>query len=146
MAEILKAIVERDFMTAYKMKQEEVKNTLKLLKSAISTWEKANPGKETTDEVVVTIIGSEIKKRNQAIDAYSKSNDLVAQANMAKEQAELYILQKYMPQPLTDEEITNEIETVKATNPERLMPAVMQHFSKNFKGRYDARYVQSLIK
>jgi uncharacterized protein YqeY len=143
----LQAKIEVEFISAFKAKETIKKDTLGIVKSKISEWAKANPEKIISDTDVVTILASEIKKRNQTIDMYSTQlNNEQAKANMAKEQVELYILQSFLPQQLTEEQILAEIEAIKATNPAKLMPAVMQHFSKNFKGQYDNKQLQTLIK
>jgi uncharacterized protein YqeY len=143
---LLQAKIEAEFISAFKAKDTVKKDTLGIVKSKISEWLKAHPTVAISDGDIVTILASEIKKRNQTIDMYSTQLDNEqAKANMAKEQLEIYILQSFLPQQLSDEEIKIEIENVKATSPAKLMPAIMQHFSKNFKGRYDNKHLQTLI-
>ena len=77
---------------------------------------------------------------------YATNLSDAAQTNMVNEIAEKTILETYLPAQLSDEDIRHEILEIKEQNPPNLMGAVMQHFNKNFKGQYDNKKLQELLK
>lgn len=145
---MLNKIIEQAFLEAYKAKDTIRKNTLGIIKSRISEWkaDKKNTGKEISDQDIISILSSEVKKRNQAIDLYSKNESDTAQKHIESELQEISILKAFLPKQMTSDEMAAEIDKVKATNPERLIAAVMQHFNKNFKGSFDNKELQDLLK
>jgi uncharacterized protein YqeY len=143
---MLQQKIEAAYIAAFKAKDIVQKNILSIVKSKITEWTKLNPGKELSDVDVIGIVSSEIKKCNQTVDACRGAETVSAVNALQQGLREIEILTTFLPAQLTEADIVAEIEAIKATNPARLMPAVMQHFSKNFKGQYDAKLLQSLIK
>lgn len=142
---MIKIKIEAEFLTAFKNRDIVRKNTLGIVKSKMTEWSKTNPGKEISNSDITSILSSEIKKRNQTIEMYAGQFNEQALENKARELKEIDILREFLPTQMTEAEIVAEIEKIKATNPSKLMPTVMQHFSKNFKGQYDNKILQSLI-
>lgn len=141
---MLKTTIEKDFITAFKAKDAVKKNTLGILKTAITNSEKAAPGKEITDEVIFGIIASEIKKRNQTLDLIS-GKDMTETVTILN--TEIEVLNSYLPAQMTDEEMTIEINKIVLTIPagQNAMGVVMKHFNTNFKGKYDNKRLKDLI-
>lgn len=96
----LSETVDQDFQAALKNKDEAVISTLRLLKSELI--KKAKEGKEVTGEMELQVLKSQIKQRRESIVEYQKGGreDLVNQ-----EQAELTILEKYLPPQLSEEAV-----------------------------------------
>ena len=121
----LKQKVEDDTKRALKNQESILLSTLRMLISAIrnkqiekrsklakgGTTEDLERFAELTDEEVIEVIRSEVKKRREAIIEYEKGGrkDLADKENM-----ELLILQKYMPKELSDEEIEKIVEEILA--------------------------------
>ena len=147
---MLKQTIEADFITAYKAKETLKKNTLGLVKSRMSEWaaDKKNTGKEILEMDIIDILNSEVKKRNQAIEMYQTNGTESALENAAKEKEELVILKFYLPTQMTEEAIRTEISTIKAqlAEPGKLMQMVMKHFNSNYKGQFDNKQLQELLK
>lgn len=77
--------------------------TLRFLLSQIHNVKIAK-GSELSDQEVEMEIVKEVKRHRESIIAYEGGN----RADLAeKEKAELAVLEKYLPEPLTDAEITN---------------------------------------
>jgi len=108
---MLKEKIQEDLNSALKEKKELEVSVLRLLLSAIFNKEKEKRYKlskekpelkeeelekesELTDEKVIDVISSEIKKRKESILEFEKGKrmDLVE-----KEKAEMEVLQKYLP-------------------------------------------------
>ncbi len=103
----LKEKIEQDFVAARKAKNEVVVSTLGMLKSAVTNAEIAGMRKSFTDEDVLKVIASEIKKHKDSIAEYEKGGrvDLAS-----KEKAEMEVLAKYMPAELSEEELKRIVE------------------------------------
>ena len=89
-------------------------STLRLLLSEVKYAEIAQ-GKPLDDSKILNVVGKEIKRRRESIEAFKKGNrnDLVSQ-----EEAELSILKEYLPEQMSREEIITAarqtIDTVQA--------------------------------
>lgn len=98
---MLEEKIERDFIEAYKAKDEVVIRVLRLVKTAIKN-ERVARMKDLTDDEVLAILVKQAKQRKDSIVQFSsaKREDLVA-----TEEAELTVLQRYLPQPITGAEL-----------------------------------------
>ena len=97
--------LNEDYIKAFKAKDPKYK-TLNMIRAAVKQVE-VDTRKELTDEDVIKIFKSEVKKRKDSIEAYTKGNrqDLVE-----IEEKEIEIIAPYLPAQL-DESIVR--ETVK---------------------------------
>ena len=115
----LKQQIHQDLNEAIKKKEEQKSLVLRMLSAAILNREKEKRYKlskekpefskedlvkesQLTDEEVIEVISSEIKKRKEAVLEYKKGErgDLAE-----KEKNEIEILQEYLPEQLSEEEI-----------------------------------------
>jgi len=131
------------------MKSEQTERvwTLRMLIASLKNKEiELRPKKQKLSEEIVTeVIKQEIKKRKEAIEMFKKGNreDLVL-----KEKKELEILEKYLPEQLSDDELKELVKQtkikIKAEGPSdfgKLMGAVM----KETKGRADGLKVKQMV-
>ena len=95
--------IQRGREEALKGRQAEVLGILRVLWSSIRT-EEIDARKELNDEEIIGIISRHVKQLQDALIDFTKGGraDLVE-----KTQREIQLLQSYLPQQLTDEEITN---------------------------------------
>lgn len=98
-----------------------------------------DPEKEIPDADVLGIIQKVAKELEEEKASYVVANRPEQAEEVAKEQA---CLAKFVPAQLTEEEIRKII----ATLPDHSMPAIMKHFSANYKGRVDMRLVGKIAK
>ncbi len=93
--------IEEDYKKAFKARQADVVSTLRMLRAALKNWQ-IDSKEEFTDENVLKIISSEVKKRKDSIVEYERGNrpDLAE-----KEKAEMDLLMKYMPEQMGEEEV-----------------------------------------
>jgi uncharacterized protein YqeY len=119
-------------------------SVLRLLISAVHNTEIARQAK-LEDADIYGVIAKEIRQRQESIDAFKqgKRDDLVAQ-----EEAEMAILQGYLPQQMTKEEIIAEaqkvIAEVGASGPGdkgKVMPKLIAQL----KGRADGRLINEVV-
>ena len=76
-------------------------STLRLLLSAFN-YEKIEKQRDLTDEEELVVIRREAKKRKEAVEMYKKAG---AEERAVKEEAELKILQEYLPPEMEEDEL-----------------------------------------
>ncbi len=103
----LKEKIKNDFKETFKAKDFFSLSVLKMLNAAIANAEIAKNREELSEEELVGVISSEAKKRKDAIEQYKKGgrDDLAA-----KEEKELEILEKYLPEQLSEEKIKEVVQ------------------------------------
>ncbi len=109
---MLKERIQSDLKAAFSAGEETKVSTLRLLLSAIQYAEVAGKEKRIlSDDDVMDVISREVKKRTEAIDEYKKGGraDLVE-----KESQEKVLLEHYMPEQLSDDELENLIREAAA--------------------------------
>jgi len=160
---MLKVKIREDFKKFLKEKKEIEVSTLRMLNAAIFNREKEKRYKlskekpelkekdlekesQLTDEEIVQVIFSEVKKRKEAILLFEKGKreDLAK-----KEKKEMEILKKYLPKQLSEEEIKKiaqeVIKKIGAKEPKdigRVMGALMP----KVKGKADGSLVSKIVK
>ena len=141
----MKDKIAKDIVAAMKDKDKVALETLRMVKGAIQL-EEIKVKKELTDEDVALVIGKQIKTRKESIVEFEKGNrqDLIEKAN-----AEIAVLEKYMPEQLSEEEIIKVIETaineLNASAPSD-MGKVMGKVTPLLKGKADMGLVSKLVK
>lgn len=96
----------KDFKEAMKNKEIIKKNTIQLLRACVLNKEK-NLQRELTDNETLEVIASELKKRKEVLKVY-EDKEAIKQIEIIKE--EISILEKYMPEQISEEELDNIIE------------------------------------
>lgn len=135
-----------DEMRAAMKERDRTKvGTLRMLMTAIKNAEVEKIG-ELSDEEVLDVIGKEAKRRREAIDAYGAAGrtDLVD-----KETAELGVLEAYLPERLSEEElariVAEAIAEAGATSPKQ-MGEVMKVVMPTVRGRADGAAVSAMVR
>ena len=105
--------IQADLVAAMKTKDEVRLSAIRMLKTALLKY-KADSMKEADDAAEMQILNSLVKQRKDSIDQFGKAGreDLVA-----KEAAELAVLEAYMPQAATPQEIAAAIASAIGANP-----------------------------
>lgn len=97
--------VRADLQQATKEKDPERVGALRLLVSALGYLEKTGKAVAEADELAV--LKTEAKKRKEAIEAYEKAGRA---ERVAVEQNELDVIEKYIPQQASDQEVRAVVE------------------------------------
>lgn len=106
----LKEKIIADMTQAMKDKNAVKLSVLRLAKAAIMKFEVAGSKKvEATDEDVLKILAREIKQRKDSIEAYKKGG---REEQAAAEEAEMKILQSYLPEQMSEDELKNVVSRV----------------------------------
>jgi uncharacterized protein YqeY len=108
----LKARLRTDLTASMKARDTTATATLRMALAAVTTAEVAgDTAKELTDDEVVAVLGREVRKRREAAEAF----DGAGRTELAdRERAEAEVLGRYLPQPLSDGELTEAIAAARA--------------------------------
>ena len=141
----LKEKITVDMQDAMRSKDSEKLNAIRLLQSSIKQKE-VDDRVEIDDTMILNIIEKMLKQRRDSIEAFKKANrnDLVA-----KEEFEVKLLQTYMPEPLSSEDVEKEIDSaIKASDAKSMkdMGAVMSAVKLKVSGRANMAEVSQKIK
>ncbi len=134
-----------DLKAAMKAQEKDKLSVIRMIKGAIQ-MEELNKKHQLSDDEVISIIAKQIKSRKEAIVEFEKANrtDLVDQ-----NKHEIEILNTYMPEQLSEEEIIKVIDEAFAKiNPtsERDMGKIIGSISPSLKGKADMGLVSKLVK
>lgn len=145
---MLKDQLQEDMKDAMRAHEELRLSTIRMLKSAIQYYEiqKGGAGYEATDEDVLEVVGKEVKKRRESVELYEKGNN---QPAADKEKQEIEILQKYLPEQMSEEEVRALVkDAVAKTGASSMqdMGKVMGALMPQVKGKADGTMVSTLVK
>lgn len=123
-------------------------SVIRFILSGITYYEiqKGGAGYEATDEDVMAVINKEVKQRKDSIEQFQNAGrqDLVD-----KEQAELTILETYLPEQMSEEEVKKLVgEAVAQTGASAPsdMGKVMGALMSKVKGKADGTLVSRLVR
>ena len=141
----LKETLNNDIKTAMKAKDKETLAVLRMIKTAVQAAE-IDKKEELNAEEELTILAREAKQRRESLAEFVKAgrDELVV-----KTEAEIEIVERYLPKQLSVEEVKEVIATVAekigaTTQKEfgKLMGAVMQEL----KGKADGNVIKEQVK
>lgn len=138
--------INKDYIEAKKNHDTLRESVLNLLKSNIKYKEIEAKGKGKTleDNDIIDLIKQEIKKRKESIELYKQGG---RQELVEKESLELKILQEYLPEQLSEEEIkailVKIIENIGAVNMKDF-GKVMKEAMKDLKGKADGETIRKI--
>lgn len=130
-----------DIKTAMRERNKVALNTLRALKTAITnaTIEKAGTDTQLQENEIVNIIRKQIKQRQDSISQFEQAG----RCELAEiEKLEIGILEKYLPTPLTDEEIISAVEAAiseSGATSKKDMGTVMKLLQEKTGGRADGK-------
>lgn len=138
--------IPEDLKSALKNQNALELTVLRMLQSAIKNKEIENKKRELSDEEVIAVISTEIKKRREAAKEYEKVGRPDAAAT---ESAEVDVLMKYMPEQMGEEEILSFVSaaiTQSGAQGMKDMGKVMKEVIPKVKGKADGALVNRLVK
>ncbi len=142
--------IKAKLIESMKAKDEQATGTLRLINAAIKDKDiearpKGNPN-GIDDSAVMRLLQSMIKQRKESIEMYRQGHrdDLAA-----KEQAEVDIIQSFLPQQMTEEEMKvaiRDVITQTGATSVKDMGKVMGTVKAKYAGRMDMGRASGLIK
>jgi len=142
----LKERIVKDMTAAMKSKEAARLSTLRMMKAAVQNRE-IEKGKPLTDEELTRALQSLVKQRRDSVEQYERAG----RAELAeKERAEIAVIEEYLPQAATREEIESAVEEAIAetgATSMKEMGAVMKSAQARLAGRNaDGRTVSETVK
>ena len=144
----LQATIVEEVKTAMRAKDSARLTTLRFLQAAIKQKE-IDERKVLTDTDVMAIIEKQIKQRRESIAAFEKAGRL---ETAAQETAEIVVLQAFLPQAASQEEvfaaIDEAIEQAKASGMQgpAVMGKVMATLKQSLAGRAEMSAISQQVK
>jgi uncharacterized protein YqeY len=121
------------------------KRTLRMALSAIRLAE-VDKGRQLDEQEILSILQKEVKTRQEAIDEARGANRPQLEADA---QAEIEVLQEYLPQPLTQEELEamarQAVDEVGATS-QREMGQVMKVLVPRLQGKATGKQASEVVR
>jgi len=147
MTATLKTTLQADLTQAIRERDQIGAGTLRMALTAVTNEEVAGKvARALTDDDVVTVLSREAKRRREAATAYEGAG----RPELAeRELAELQVLQRYLPTPLSDEELDELVARAVAESGATGMPQlglVMKAVQPLVAGRADGGRVAASVR
>lgn len=141
----IRQTISDDMKTFMRAKDSARLGAIRLLQAAIKQKE-VDERIELNNDQIFSVIQKMLKQRKDSIEAYQKASrqDLIDQ-----EQLEIEVLSKYMPEPLSEEEINQYIEeaiVTTAASDMKDMGKVVGILKSKVAGRADMAEVSKLVR
>ena len=137
--------IEQDYIAAYKAKDSVKLLVLRLIKTAMKNLQ-VELRRPVDENEALDIIAKQVKQRRDSIEQFRAA----AREDLAiKEEAELQVLQEYLPQALTEEELSQAIEAAVESigaKGQQDMGKVMQIIMAQHKGRVEGKVLSDAVK
>ena len=138
------SLLQEELKAAMKAKDKAtltgLRNTIGKLKA-----QRIDKGEDLTDQECIQILQSSVKQLKDSIEQYEKGG----RDDLAEVEAfELKLIEKYLPEKLSEEEIRISVQkTIKSTGAKSMqdMGRVMGSVMKNLAGAVDGKVVQKIV-
>jgi uncharacterized protein YqeY len=136
--------LNEDMKQAMKDKNKLKKETINMVRSAIK-YQEIDLKRPLTDDEVLTILNREVKQRNDSLQDFKKAEreDLIEKVTQ-----ELAIIEAYLPQQLSEDEIRDIVRdtvTTLGASTKAEMGKVMGALMPKTKGRADGKLVNKIV-
>lgn len=141
----MKERILEDLKNAMKSKDKETLSVIRMVKGSIQL-EEINKKQELNDDEIISIIAKQIKTRKESIAEFEKGGRVDLIASTA---SEIEILNKYMPEQMSEEEVLVIIEQAfNEVNPTSIkdMGKLMGLITPKVKGKADLGFVNKIIR
>src|ERR1700758_3813947 len=139
--------IQTDMVEARRRRDDVGLSTLSLLKSELVRASKdGGSSGEINDDLVVRVARKEVKRREEAIDAFRKAG---REDSARREEAEMAVLRSYLPAAMGEQELEAEISAVIAeVKPDgpKGFGAVMKAATARLAGRADGTQIAAVTR
>ena len=139
--------IQTDLNAAMKSRDQVRVDTLRFLLGAVRSLEieKYPPGSEKSlnDEDVLSVLSKQVKSHKESIEMFDKGNrpELVE-----KETVQLQILESYLPEQMSEEEIRSKVQGLRSKNPDADFPFMIKLVMGEMRGKADGAVVSRLLR
>ena len=138
------ALLQEELKTAMKAKDKATLTSLRNIIGKLKA-QRIDKGEDLTDQECIQILQSSVKQLKDSIEQYEKGG----RDDLAEVEAfELKLIEKYLPEQLSEEEIRISVQkTIKSTGAKSMqdMGRVMGSVMKNLAGAVDGKVVQKIV-
>ena len=137
--------INEDLKNAMKSGDKLRLEVIRSIRALILEFEKSGSGKQLNPEEELRMLTTAAKKRKESIEQFRKGNrDDLAD----KEEAELKIIEEYLPKQLSEDEILEEIKKIAqevGAKSKEDFPKLMPAAAKALKGRAEGKVVKEIV-
>ena len=137
--------INEDLKSAMKAGDKIRLETVRSIRALILEFEKSGSGKELNAEEEIRMLTTAAKKRKESIEQFRNAgrNELAE-----KEEAELKIIEEYLPKQLSADEVMAEVKKIAAEVGAKVkedFPKLMPVAAKNLKGKAEGKLVKEIV-
>lgn len=138
--------ISEDIKTAMKAKDQQSLRTLRMIKSALLLLQTRESGGEVTAADEMETLVKLAKQRRESLDIYQQQ----AREDLARiEQEELEVISRYLPKPLSEDEVFAKIQAIiEQTGAQGMkdMGKVMGMANQQMKGQAHGQLIAKIVK
>ncbi len=142
----LEAKIQKDLMTAMKAKDEKALRAIRAIKSAILLFKTSGTNAELDEDAEIKMLQKMVKQRKESLSIFEQQG---REALAQTEREEIEVIEQYLPQQLSEDEIEatikNIISETGASNMKD-MGKVMGAANKAFAGRAEGAVISAIVK
>jgi uncharacterized protein len=141
----LKDVINQELKDSMKSGNKIRLETIRSIRALILEFEKSGIGRELAAEDELKMLLSAAKKRKESIEQFRNAGRIEL---AEKEEAELKIIEEFLPKQLSVEEVKNEIEKIAAeigASTKEDFPKLMPAAVKALKGKADGKQIKEIV-
>lgn len=141
----LKEKINTELKDAMKSGDKLRLETIRSIRALILEFEKSGSNMELKPDDEIRLLTTAAKKRKESIDQFRNANRIEL---MEKEEAELKIIEEFLPRQLTPDEILIEVKKIAEEVGAKVkddFPKLMPVAAKNLKGKADGKIIKEIV-
>jgi uncharacterized protein YqeY len=139
----MKATLKEALKSAMKAQDRLRMETIRALLSEIQYEEMQKQVQDLSATDSSVVLQREVKKRQEAIGFEEQANRQDAKAKL---QAEIAIIEEFLPKQLSATELEKVLSDYKTTTPSAVMGTAMKFLKDNYAGQYDGKSASEIAK
>ncbi len=139
----MKDQLKTEMKNAMRAKDKLALETIRSLLSAIQYEEMAKKTESLSEAQTLAVMKAELKKQQESLEYAEKDN---REDTVTEIKSRIACIEKFLPQQMSKEELTSEIEKIKAENPEANLGIVMKELGSKHAGQYDGKLASQLAR
>ncbi len=142
----LEAKIQKDLITAMKAKDEKALRAVRAIKSAILLFKTSGTNAELDEDAEIKMLQKMVKQRKESLAIFEQQG---REALAQTEREEIEVIEQYLPQQLSEEEIEATIKNIIAetgASSMKDMGKVMGAANKAFAGQAEGAVISAIVK
>ena len=142
----LEAKIQKDLITAMKAKNEKALRAVRAIKAAILLFKTSGTNAELDEDAEIKILQKMVKQRKESLSIFEQQG---REALAQTEREEIEVIEQYLPQQLSEEEIEATIKNIiseTGASSMKDMGKVMGAANKAFAGQAEGAVISAIVK